>query len=330
MLKIGNLTIPSRCILSPLSGVSDLPFRMLNRSFGCEFAFLEMISAIALNMQRKKTNRKLNTCAADKPLGIQLLGNDLTVIQKTVSIILERYPFVDIIDLNAACPTHKVVNRGEGAGLLKDPPKLLRILKGITAVSSVPVTVKIRIGWDEKSINARDIALGAQDAGIKALFIHGRTRAQRYSGSVDYQTIREVKKALTRPVIASGDVLSAGLVKKMIEETGCDGVLLARGALGNPWIFKEITALFEHNAVIPRPTPAEVIRVTSQHLDAMIEFYGLKTGVMLFRKFFHWYARESRGMKKLRRYVCQAADREQMLELIHQLDNRWVTEAVPC
>jgi tRNA-dihydrouridine synthase B len=318
MLKIGNLELSSRCILSPLSGVSDLPFRMINRSFGCEFAFLEMISAMALSWHRKRINRKFTTCESDKPLGVQLLGRDVPAIQNAVAIILENYKF-DIIDFNAACPIKKVARRGEGAGLLQEPKKLFEILKAITAMSSVPVTVKIRIGWDNKSINAREVALGAQDAGIKALFIHGRTRDQLYAGAVDYQVIQEVKKALTIPVIASGDALSASLVKKMFEQTGCDGVAIARGALGNPWIFKETAALLENNVVLPRPTPEEVTKVMIQHLDSIIEFYGWKIGVLVFRKFFHWYARDHKGIKNLRRNVCLAVTREHVLELIQQL-----------
>jgi len=310
--------MPSRCILSPLSGVSDLPFRMISRSFGCDFAFMEMISARSLNWKSRRINRRLATCESDKPLGIQILGNDLTIIQKAMDTILQKYQF-DIIDFNAACPTRKVANRGEGAGLLKTPQKISEILKMMTAMSSVPVTIKIRTGWDENSINARDVALYAQDAGVKAIFIHGRTMIQQYSGTVNYQVIREVKRALSIPVIASGDALSASLVKRMFDETGCDGVAIARGALGNPWIFREIPALLENNTIIPRPTPDEVTETMIKHLDATCEFYGEKIGVLVFRKFFHWYAREHRGIKKLRHNVCMIKTRVQMIEIINQL-----------
>jgi len=318
MLKIGPLAIPSGCILSPLSGVSDLPFRMINRSFGCEFAFLEMISARSLGWKSKKTDRKLVTCAADKPLGIQLLGSDITMMQKAMDIVLSQYRF-DIIDFNAACPVHKLTDRGEGAGLLKTPQKLFEILKIMTAMSPVPVTVKIRTGWDENSVNAREVALYAQDAGVKALFIHGRTRKQQYSGGVDYRVIKEVKAALSIPVIAGGDVLSAGLVKKMFEETGCDGVVIARGALGNPWIFRQTAALMENNTILPRPQPEEVTGTMIKHLDAHCEFYGEKIGIITFRKFFHWYAREHKGTRRMRTKAGLVETREQMIELINQL-----------
>jgi nifR3 family TIM-barrel protein len=328
MLKIGPLEIPSRCLLAPLSGVSDLPFRMLNRSFGCEFAFLEMVSAMALNWKRKQGSRKFITCESDKPLGVQLLGSDLPSIQTAMGILLEKYKF-DIIDLNAACPINKVARRGEGAGLLRNPQQLFEILKVMSAMSPVPVTVKIRTGWDAKSVNARDIALGAQDAGIKALFIHGRTRDQQYSGTVDYQTIREVKKALTIPVIASGDALSAQLVKKMFEETGCDGVAIARGALGNPWIFREIVPFLENNSIVPRPSSEEVTQVMIKHLDAVIEHYGWKIGILVFRKFFHWYAKNHKGIKKLRSKVCLATTREHVLELIYELQELELQTPIP-
>lgn len=319
MLKIGALSISSRCLLSPLSGVSDLPFRIINRSFGCEFAFLEMISAKALNWKMKKLSRRFATCESDKPLGIQLLGIDLEIIQNAMDIILSKYKF-DIIDFNAACPINKVARRGEGAGLLKTPKKLFEILKMMSAMSPVPVTVKIRTGWDNNSINAREIALGAQDAGVKAIFIHGRTKVQLYSGTVDYPMIKEVKKAVSIPVIASGDGLSAPLVKKMFEETGCDGVAIARGALGNPWIFKQTSALLENNTILPGPTPKEVTETMIKHLDSTIEFYGWKIGILVFRKFFHWYAREHKGIRKLRRDVCLVKTREQMIEIINQLE----------
>lgn len=318
MLKIGALTIPSRCMLSPLSGVSDLPFRILNRSFGCEFAFLEMVSAKSVNWKRKKAGRKFITCESDKPLGIQLLGSDLTIIQNAIGIILEKYKF-DIIDFNAACPIKKVTSREEGAGLLKNPQKLFEILKTITSMSPVPVTVKIRTGWDQNSINARDIALGAQDAGVKAIFIHGRTKVQLYSGAVDYKAIKQVKEAVAIPVIASGDALSVTLIKKMFDETGCDGVAIARGALGYPWIFREIKAFMEDGTIIPPPTPQEVTETMIKHLDSVIEFYGWKIGVLVFRKFFHWYAREHEGIKKLRHQVCSVVTKEQMIDIINQL-----------
>lgn len=215
-----------------MSGITDLPYRLLNRGFGCEMAFVEMINVRSISYKSRKTHQMLSSDAKDKPLGVQLLGNDPKFILKAMETII-KYKFA-CLDFNAACPERKVIRRGEGASLLKDPRKLNSLLKILVKASPFPVTVKIRSGWDKGSVNAQEVALYAQDAGVKALFIHGRTREQGYSGKVDYKIIREVKKALGIPVIGSGDILSAELAKKMFDETGCDGVLVARAALETP------------------------------------------------------------------------------------------------
>ena len=234
MLNIGKLKLKSNLILAPMAGISDLPFRLLNRGFGCELAFTEMINVRSLGYKMRKTQKMLSTDSKDKPLGIQIIGCEEEFILNAIDI-LSSYKY-DILDFNAACPVKKVVRRGEGAGLLKDPKKLHRLLKIIVQKSDKPVTVKIRTGWDKSSINAREIALLCQDAGVNAVFLHGRDREQGYSGDVDYKTIGKVKNTLDIPLIASGNIFSASLAKKMLDEKGCDGLLVARGALGNPWI----------------------------------------------------------------------------------------------
>jgi tRNA-dihydrouridine synthase B len=295
MLKIGTLKLAHPFILAPMSGVSDQPFRLLNRRFGCELAFVEMINARSLGYKSKKTKRLISTVALDRPVGVQLLGSEAQYIERGLDI-LEEYSF-DILDFNAACPERKVTRRGEGAALMKDPQKLRDFLKLVKERASVPVTVKIRAGWDENSINARDAAMHAQDAGIDALFIHGRTKTQLYAGEVDYDVIREVKKALSIPVIGSGDVFSGPLAKKMFDETGCDAVLVARGSFGNPWIFKELGEYLKKGTIPKAPDREEVARVMSEHLAENIAFYGERMGVVIFRKFFTWYVK---GFRKIR------------------------------
>ena len=319
MIKLGNLTVSFPCVLSPLSGISDLPYRMINRSFGCELAFVEMISARALVYQSKKTLTMLRTIPSDRPLGIQLLGDDPFILRKALEV-LEGYNF-DVIDFNAACPVGKVTRRGEGASLLKEPFKLNSLLKVLVNNAHVPITAKIRAGWDGTRPSALDVALHAQDAGIKALFIHGRTGLQGYTGRVDYRVIREVKKALTIPVIASGDALTPRLIRKMFDETGCDGVVIARGALGNPWIFRETAYMFKYGTTPRRPDIDELTSAMISHLNLSTDFHGEATGTMLFRKFFSWYTKGLPDMKPLKDKAFFAGTKDQMISVIEDLHN---------
>jgi nifR3 family TIM-barrel protein len=314
MLKIGNLELKSKFILAPMAGVSDLPFRMLNREFGCELAFTEMINCSSLSHKSKKTHKMLVSDKADRPLGVQLLGRKEGLIIRAIDA-LNRYDF-DLLDFNAACPVKKVVNRSEGAGLLKEPKKLNSLLKLLVRHSPVPVTLKIRAGWDEKTINARDNALLAEDAGVSAVFIHGRTKQQGYSGNVDYQVIRQVKKALKIPVIASGDILSASLAKKMFDDTGCDAVAVARGALGNPWIFKESQCFLESGKILKRPSESAIIKVILKHLGACVDIHGERIGVVIFRKFFSWYTRGFSGIRQLRERSSRLKTHREMIAVI--------------
>ena len=252
----------------------------------------------------------------DRPLGVQLLGCEVKFVQKAIDVI-NKYKF-DLLDFNAACPVKKVVNRGEGSSLLKDPKKLNAILKLVVKTAKVPVTVKIRSGWDKNCVNAKEVASCCQDAGVCGLFIHGRTRVQGYSGAVDYQAIREVKKALEIPVIASGDIFSPQLAKKMFDETGCDGVLIARGALSDPWIFKEITEFLESGKIIARPAPQQIAQVMTEHLDMCVDFYDEKNGVVIFRKFFTWYTKGFRRVRHLRELSSRIKTRSEMNEIIQK------------
>lgn len=318
MLKIGSLKLKSNLILAPMSGITDYPFRMLCHKFGCELAFIEMINVRALGYNSRKTQEMLFTDKIDRPLGVQILGCEEKFLLRAADI-LKKHSF-DIVDFNAACPAKKVVRRGEGASLLKEPKKLNRLLKLVVENFPVPVTVKIRTGWDKNSINPEDVALYAQDAGIKAVFVHGRTREQFYSGKVDYGAIKKVKKALNIPVIASGDILSVELAEKMFAETGCDGILIARGALGNPWIFGEIAAFLKDGSLLTRPDNDAVIKIMQEHLNSYVDFYGERKGIVIFRKFFSWYTKGFRKIRPLREKISSAKTREQMLQLFVELN----------
>jgi tRNA-dihydrouridine synthase B len=316
MLSIGNLKLASPLVLAPMAGISDLPFRLINRSLGCEFAFTEMISADSLVHKSVNTLKMLSAAADDRPLGIQLLGNDTEVIKRALDIV-SGYPF-DLMDLNAACPAKKVASKGKGAGLMREPVKLQKLLHAIVDNTDMPVTVKIRSGWDETSVNAVEAGLRAQDAGVKGLFIHGRTREQGYRGNVDYNIIREVKESLEIPVIASGDALTPGLIKKMFDETGCDGVVVARGAFGNPWIFRQAAGFLKDEAVNFRPDIYEITRIMKEHLASSIEFVGEKIGILRFRKFFKWYTR-GMAVKALKARAYRAVTRDEMMRLIDEV-----------
>ena len=299
-----------------MASISDLPLRTLNHRYGCELAFVEMINARCLGYKSRKTQEMLSTNEEDKPLGVQLLGCEEKFVRRALDIIFQ-YRF-DILDFNAACPERKVVRRGEGASLLKDPKKLHKLLKILVkhCQSRVPVTVKIRSGWDSSSINAVDVALACEDAGVDAVFIHGRTQQQCYAGTVNYDIIGQVKKALRIPVIGSGDVYSADLALRMFEHAGCDAVLVARGMLGNPWIFHELKAAFRGKPLPKRPSLNVIADTMRQHLQLCVDFHGERVGVMVFRKFCIWYTWGMPSTRPLREKATQAKTAKDALAVI--------------
>jgi len=318
MLTIGNLHLTSPLVLAPLAGITDLPLRTINRQFGCGLAFTFMISARSLAWSNPKTEKMLETAPGDRPLGVQLLGADPEMLARAVDKLVD-YPF-DVLDLNAACPVPKVVRKGEGACLMKEPQKIYELVKTLVSCSPVPVTIKLRAGWDNSTRNAREAALAAQDAGASAVFIHGRTRAQEYHDRVSYASIREVKQALSIPVIGSGDAFSPRLIQKMFVDTGCDGVAVARGALGNPWLFPETHAFLSGSPLPCRPGPDEIISVMRRHLELCCSFYGDRLSTRLFRKFFSWYSKGFLNIKFLRIKAFAAATCTELMAVIDEME----------
>jgi len=314
-------------ILAAMAGISSYPYRTINRSMGVELAYLEMISARALSYLSRGTRERLRTGPAEsveaKPqphneglLGIQLLAKDPYYILKGLER-LKDYKF-DILDFNAACPQKKITGKGKGAYLLNEPKKLNSLLKCLIKNISKPITLKMRLGWDSPKWALR-IAKGAADTGVSAICIHGRTQNQGYRDGIDYKTMAKVKKALKIPIIGSGDILSAELAKKMFDEAGVDMINLARGALGNPWIFREIKELMKRGRKIPRPKVGEITAQMGKHLDLNLKFFGEKTGIIRFRKFYIWYTRGLTKVKPLRTQIALIKTKIQMLKLIKSL-----------
>lgn len=317
-LSIGKISFSIPCLLAPISGVSDLPFRIINRSFGAPFAFAEMIDVNALRELDRRTLHMLSTNHEDRPLGIQLLANKCNDMAKAIKAL--EFLKYDLIDFNAACPTPKVVRKGKGASLLREPRKLKEILEIIVKNTEVPVTVKIRSGWDDTSVNAREVALYAEDSGIHALFIHGRTKAQGYGGSVDYEIIKKVKDTLTIPVIASGDNLNIPQIKTMFEKTGCDGVIIARGSFGNPWIFQDMIRFCKNGSIGETPSVGARVKVMKEHMDLLMLHYGEKRGLSVFRKFVIWYTRGVEKTRVLRDRAFRAEGVEEMYKIIDEFN----------
>ncbi len=313
--KILNSKYP--LILAPMAGVSSLPFRIISREFGAQYAFLEMIHARSLSYESKQTMELLRTNEIDRPLGLQFLSKEEDFIKSALERLNEYKYKYDVLDFNAACPVRKISSRGEGAGLLQSPRKLKKLLKVIVKESPVPVSVKIRLGWDNTD-SACDIALQAEDAGIDVLFVHGKTKVQGYRGEVDYGAIGRIKKRLKIPVIASGNILNAGRAKQMFDETGCEGLLVARGALGNPWIFKEISTYLEKGILLERPAIDEIADAMQRHFDLSLECFGDKRGVIRFRKFYVWYTKGVTGIRPLREEVMRITAKEAMNKVIEK------------
>jgi len=315
-MKIGNIELGPGICLAPMAGVTDLPFRLLCREQGCSLAATEMISAKAVYYHNTGTSKLLATEKEDRPLAVQLFGSDPELVSE-IAERLEDGPW-DIIDFNMGCPVPKVVNNGEGSALLKDPVLAGKILAAMTGKIKKPVTVKIRIGFDKDHVNAVETAKILEDAGASAITVHGRTREQFYSGKADREMIRKVKEAVKIPVIGNGDIFSAEDAARMMEETGCDGVMIARGAMGNPWIFSRTAAYLKTGKLLPAPAPAERKAMILKHLDMQISRDGEKYAIPKMRSQIGWYLKGVKNAASIRNEINMTCDRKKIEELIGQ------------
>ena len=313
-LKIGNVEMQNPLVLAPMAGVTDLPFRVLCKEQGAGLICMEMVSAKAILYKNKNTEDLMTIHPGEHPVSLQLFGSDPEILAQIAAQIEER-PF-DILDFNMGCPVPKVVNNGEGSALMKDPALVRKIVTGMVKAVKKPVTVKIRKGFNEESANAVEIAKILEDCGVAAIAVHGRTRAQFYSGKADWDIIRQVKEAVKIPVIGNGDITDASSAKKMMEETGCDGIMVARAAKGNPWIFRELKESFEGQPISPRPTYKEVCQMILRHASMQIEYVGEHMGMLQMRKQVAWYTAGYPGSSKLRQEVNQITTYEELKSLL--------------
>lgn len=313
-LTIGNVQLENPYILAPMAGVTDLPFRLLCKEQGAGLLCMEMISAKALQYKNKNTKALLSIHPDEYPVSLQLFGSDPEIISR-IAHEIEELPF-QILDINMGCPVPKVVKNGEGSALMKQPKLVYEIVSQTVKAIKKPVTVKIRKGFDDDHVNAVEIAKIIEEAGAAAVAIHGRTREQYYSGKADWDIIRQVKEAVSIPVIGNGDVTSGESALELRRQTGCDGVMIGRGAQGNPWIFSELLTYEKTGKLPPRPD-ASVIRETMlRHARLQMEFKGEYIGIREMRKHVAWYTKGLKGSAKLRDEINQVESYEELEALL--------------
>lgn len=318
MNAIGNVLLSSPTVLAPMAGVTDLPFRLLAKEMGCGLVYSEMVSAKGLLYENCRTWDLLRINPRERPTAVQLFGSvpgELAAAAKKVAAA-----GADIIDLNMGCPTPKIVKNGDGAALLRTPDKAYDIMRAVVDAVDVPVTVKIRIGWDASSINAVQVAELAEKAGVKAVAVHGRTRAQFYGGQADWSVIADVKKSVSIPVIGNGDVRQASDAMRMMAETGCDAVMVGRGAYGNIWIFRQITEFAAHGTVTYQPTWEDKKETMLRHLDMLLELKGLHTGIREMRRHAAQYIKGVPRAAEMRGQFNEALTRDDFASILEAME----------
>lgn len=316
-MKIGNLEIKGYACLAPMAGVADRAFRELCMSYGAAYVISEMVSSKGLTMQDKKSKELLFLSDAERPAGAQIFGDDPEIMANATLKAMEFSP--DFIDINMGCPAPKIAGNGGGSALLKNPELIGKIVKKVVEVSPVPVTAKIRIGWDKNSINAVEIAKIIEASGADAITVHGRTKDQMYAPPVSLDEIANVKKAVSIPVIGNGDIVDGKSAKLMLDMTGCDFLMVGRGALGNPWIFQCINAYLNKEADFTEPTLEEKMDVMLRHIGTLCEYKGVRIGMREARKHAAWYIKGIRGAAAFRQEIGQLSTMDELKALAERV-----------
>lgn len=314
-LKIGSLTLENNLLLAPMAGITNLPMRLLAREYGASLCFTEMVSVNGLVREGKKTFELLRSTPADRPLGIQLFGDDPEIMAEGARLV-EGHG--DLIDINMGCPVRKVVGAGAGSALLQEPEKVRAILRCVRRATTLPLTIKIRTGWGASDRSFLEITRIAEGEGCDAVTLHPRSRAQMFEGKADWSRIAELKEGVRIPVIGSGDLFTAADVAAMLDDTGCDGVMIARGGLGNPWIFRDAIAVLSGREPIP-PSPAERLSVALRHMELFISFAGEGVALLEMRKQLSWYVRGVPGAARFRTLINTLTGRAELEDALRLL-----------
>lgn len=315
MLKIGDIVIPNRVVLAPMAGVCNPAFRLIAKEFGTGLVCAEMVSDKAILHKNKRTMQMLYVDEREKPLSLQIVGGNKETLVEAAKVV-DKQTNADIIDINMGCPVPKVTNCDAGAKWLLDPNKVEEMVAAVVEAVDKPVTVKMRMGWDEDHIFAVENAQAVERAGGKAVSIHGRTRKQMYTGRANWDIIREVKQAVNIPVIGNGDVFTPQDAKRMLDETGCDGVMIGRGALGNPWMLYRTVEYLTSGKLLPEPSAREKIEIAILHLDRLIALRNERIAVREMRKHIAWYLKGLRGSKPVKDRAMEETTREGLVRLL--------------
>lgn len=313
-MKIKDVEIPNSVFLAPMAGVTDLPFRLLCKEMGCGLVYTEMISAKGLLYDNENTKQLLAVDEREHPVAVQLFGSDAKILAEMAKKIEDSD--IDIIDINMGCPAPKITKNGEGSALMKNPKQIGEIVKAVSSAVKKPVTIKIRKGFDDNTITAIEVAKIAEENGAAAIAVHGRTREQFYSGKADWDIIRQVKEAISIPVIGNGDVVSPETAKRLFDETHCDAIMIGRGAQGNPWIFKRVLHYLETGEILQEPSPQEKIDMALRHARMLIDFKGEYIGIREMRKHVSWYTKGLLKAGVLRNKINETQNYEEMERLL--------------